>query len=71
MTAKKYKVVGQTSIIGSDGVSVPTGGTITLDPDDPTPGATNVAALLSGGHLEEVTSRTSSVTAKEEKYKGA
>lgn len=56
MTTKKYKVIGQCPIIGADGKSVAPGETVTLDPDNREPGATNVQALIDGGHVEEVKS---------------
>ncbi len=48
MAEKKYKVIGQCPIAG-----VAPGGVVTLDPDDFTPGATNVKALIDAGHIEE------------------
>jgi hypothetical protein len=50
MAIKKYLVVGMNAING-----VPTGGEIELDPDDETPGAINVAALVMGGSIMEMT----------------
>lgn len=47
MAAQEYTVTGPNAVNG-----VPTGGTIKLDPDDSTPGAINVAALLEGGVIE-------------------
>lgn len=56
MTEKKYKVVGLCPIRGADRQYVSPGGVVTLDPEDTTSGATNVKALLDGGHLEEIKS---------------
>lgn len=53
MAEKSYKVVGQSPIMGTDGKFVVPGETVKLDPDDQTPGATNVQALIDGGHVEE------------------
>jgi len=50
MAIKKYLVVGLNAING-----VPTGGEVELDPDDETPGAVNVAALVTGGSIMEMT----------------
>lgn len=46
-TVKRYLVVGPNAVNG-----VPTGGEVELDPDDRTPGAVNVAALIEGGAIE-------------------
>lgn len=63
MAEKKYKVIGNCAIMGTDGKFVTPGETVTLDPDDQTPGATNVQALIDGGHVEEDKSRSSSGSA--------
>lgn len=68
MSEKKYKVTGQCPIMGTDGVFVAPGEVVMLDPDDLTPGATNVKALLDGGHVTEDKSRTA-VTSKDDKGK--
>jgi hypothetical protein len=56
MAEKKYKVIGNCPIMGADGKFTPPGDVVTLDPDDQTPGATNVQALIDGGHIEEAKS---------------
>lgn len=62
----KYKIVGTQGIAGAA-----PGETVELDPEDRSPGAVNVKALLEGGHLEEVSvsAPKASATAKEDKGK--
>ncbi len=67
MAEKKYKVVGLCPIRGADRQYVSPGGVVTLDPDDATSGATNVKALLDGGHLEEI--KSGGVSSKDDKGK--
>jgi hypothetical protein len=64
MTKRKYKVIGTQEVSGA----LP-GETVELDPDDQTPGATNVQALILGGHLEETKSGGASTAAKDTKEK--
>lgn len=51
MAKKKYEVIGPLKIAGVD-----PGESIELDPDDQTPGAINVQALISAGHIKEAKS---------------
>jgi hypothetical protein len=60
MAEKRYKVIGVCPIMGTDGKFIAPGEVVTLDPDDQNPGATNVQALIDGGHVEEDKSRSSS-----------
>ncbi len=64
MAAKKYKVIGQCPI---DGVAP--GETVMLDPDDTTPGAINVQALIDAGHVEETSGPKTLTTSKDDKGK--
>lgn len=64
MAEKKYKVIGQCPIAG-----VVPGEIVTLDPDDQTPGATNVQALIDGGHVEETSGPKTLTTSKDDKGK--
>jgi len=72
MAEKQYKVIGNCAIRGNDRQFVSPGEVVTLDPDDQTPGATNVQALIDGGHVQEVKSSgggSSSAAAKDSKGK--
>lgn len=72
MAEKQYKVIGSCAIRGNDRQFVSPGEVVTLDPDDQTPGATNVQALIDGGHVQEVKSSgggSSSAAAKDSKGK--
>ena len=70
MAEKRYKVIGQNPIQGADGKFVAPGEIVTLDPDASHAGATNVPALIEGGHVEEVKSGGSaSATDKDAKGK--